>query len=171
MWDDLCPSSIQRLRLLWQRGQWEVKVIPQQPGNSGCCVRILRYLGWHKSGGCSTSPDLPFPLSDLISLRVKRMWDLFSLLFFEVNFSVPLALAERHRFERAAHPDLCRCHIFLPAGICKQGFFPCLLLVRAWLSSLVTPLISAKSLCDRGDGTLQEWSHVCLASFLRSRAA
>lgn len=94
MWDDLCPSSIQRLRLLWQRGQWEVKVIPQQPGNSGCCVRILRYLGWHKSGGCSTSPDLPFPLSDLISLRVKRMWDLFSLLFFEVNFSVPLALAE-----------------------------------------------------------------------------
>lgn len=124
MWADLCPSSIQCLRLLRQGGQQEVKVIPQQLGNSRCWERILKYLGWHESGGCSTSPDLPFPLSDLISLRVKRMWDLFSVLFFfEVNFSVPAALAELHRSEKAAHPDLCHCHISLPAGICKQGFF------------------------------------------------
>lgn len=172
MWADLCPSSIQLLRLLRQAGQREVKVILQQLGNSGCCARILKYLGWHKSDVCSTSPDLPFPLSDLISLWVKRMWDLFLLLFFEVNFSVPPALAELHRSEKAAHPDLCHCHIFLPAGICKQGFFsPCLLLVRAWLSSLITPLISAKSLCDRGVGTLREWGCVWLVSFLTSRAA
>lgn len=59
-------------------------------------VRILKYLGWHKSGGSSASPDLPFSLSDLISLQVQRKQDLFSLLFLEVIFffSVPLVVAQ-----------------------------------------------------------------------------
>lgn len=43
--------------------------------------RTWKDFGWQESGGCSTIPDLPFPMSDLIRLQVKRRWDLFSVLF------------------------------------------------------------------------------------------
>lgn len=82
-------------------------------------VRILKYLGWHESGGSSASPDLPFSLSDLISLQVQRKQDLFSLLFLEVIFFFS-STGSCIDLKKPANSDLCHHRIFLPAGICKQ---------------------------------------------------
>lgn len=112
-------------------------------------VRSLKYLGWHKSGGCSRSPGVPFSLSDLISLQVKRRQIFFSFCY-SLKSVFPFLW---HRFEEAVNPSPVSLPHLPPCWDLQTAIFPlpppCTGLAVVTFTQQITPLIPAKALCEK----------------------